>query len=87
METEFPRYDSCQPCETLTHVKTTIGKGYGCTVCQMTYIQVEKGAYIPFDQAMVLWQAKRKRDAAKAKLAANRAKIKARPRKRKKRKR
>jgi hypothetical protein len=82
--TEIPAYDTCQPCEVLKPVSTTIGKGYGCPVCQMTYIRVDKGAFIPFDQAMRL-------HSEKIKLAEKRAKrqqrLVARPPKRKKKRR
>lgn len=83
-ETEFPAYDSCKPCPTLKPVKTQIGSGYGCEVCQMTYIQVEKGAFIPFDQAMKL--ATEKRERAEARKARANQQLRAKPPKRKKRK-
>ena len=83
---EFPAYDSCKPCQTLTRIQTTIGPGYGCNVCQMTYIQVDKGAYIPFEQAMTLYMKKKKQEQERAHRA-QQAQLRAKPRKNKKRRR
>ena len=63
--TEYPMYDSCRPCAKLNRVKTQIGEGYGCPVCQMTYIQTSKGAFIPFDQAYKLMVKKRQQTEAR----------------------
>lgn len=56
---EFPAYDSCRErgeggCAQLKLVRTQLGKAYACPVCQMTYVQMDKGAFIPYDQAMEL---------------------------------
>jgi len=86
-EPELPAYDSCKPCEKLIRIQTTIGAGYGCEVCQMTYIQVDKGAYIPFDQAMTIFTRKKKQEQERAKRRAqSHLKAKA-PKKNKKRRR
>lgn len=88
--TEFPEYDSCKPCEILKPIKTTIGSGYGCPVCQMTYIQVAKGAFIPFDQAMKILQAKQEKKNESDKRAAiqmNQAKLRSQSKKSRKRRR
>ena len=88
-----PPYNSCRErsefddgCQVLKPVHTRIGKGYACPECQMTYIQVDKGAFIPFDQAMELTKHARAREEQKAKRAQRKAQIKARPPKQKKKK-
>ena len=83
-DAEIPDYDSCQPCVTLKRINTTIGDGYGCEVCQMTYIQTGKGAYIPFDQAAKLYSDKVRREAKRRDVASR--KMVAKPPKKKKRK-
>jgi hypothetical protein len=35
-------------------VTTQLGKAYSCPECKMTYVQADKGAFIPYDQAMAL---------------------------------
>ena len=77
-----PEINSCRPCQTLKPVKTTIGSGYGCPVCQMTYIQMNKGTYIPFDQALALAAREQKRHNK-----AQTAKLQPKPRKPKKKRR
>ena len=74
--------DSCRPCETLKPVKTTLGSGYGCPVCQMTYVQMNKGTYVPFQDALQLAA----RNQARHNKAQN-AKLKPKPRKPKKKRR
>jgi hypothetical protein len=88
--TEFPEYDSCSPCDILKPVNTRIGFGYGCPVCQMTYIQVAKGAFIPFDQAMRILQEKqekKKESDKRASIQMNQAKLRSQSKKNRKRRR
>lgn len=93
MTPEVPGYDTCREnaeidgrCQTLKPVHTQIGEGYACEVCQMTYIRVDKGAYIPFDQAMRLWVEKQKRAAAR-KARANQRLVGKPPKQKKRKKR
>ena len=90
--TEIPAYDSCREnsefddgCQVLKPVKTRIGSGYACPECQMTYIQVDNGAFIPFDQALKLAQEKQRR-AEERKARANQRMVAKPPKQKKKRK-
>lgn len=69
-EEEFPAYDSCRErgeggCAQLKRVKTQLGWAYACPVCQMTYVQADRGVFLPYDQAMnlAIRQAKKRQQA------------------------
>lgn len=81
-EDKIVEINSCKPCLKLTPVKTTIGSGYGCPVCQMTYIQMNEGTFIPFAQALAIAAKNQERhNRAKA------AKLQPKPRKKSKKRR
>lgn len=90
---EFPRYDSCRErgeangCAVLKHSFTQIGEGYSCPECQMTYVQVDKGAFIPFDQALEMAIRNQRRAAEKKRMDEARAKARARKKSKGKKKR
>lgn len=81
-EDKIVEINSCKPCEVLKPVKTVIGSGYGCPVCQMTYIQMNAGTYVPFNQAMAIAAKNQERHNR-----AQQAKLQPKPRKKSKKKR